>query len=298
MESNKEPSLWPLAILGIVVSYLTFRRTQNNQTTETTLPQVNAKVERYFTPREPMVVPHIPPSPTDYSDTNGRKDGTPPWKKRLEIAAAFIAFGLLIVNIFQMRATQKSADTADKTLKEMAFEKRAWIGPSSELVLDSSPSFTAARFEKQTILVNMTVKFSVTLQNLGLSPARRENDTFVLYPSEDSNIPPEDWRRQRPCAMSEQSSKNPIGVRAIFPGEKIALINRRAVAVIKARNILAVWIIGCITYQDAEGDQFHHTHILWTADLPSPPVPEVAFEEPRATWVPFTNFRMVDSAVD
>ncbi|HUC42235.1 MAG TPA: hypothetical protein VL913_00685 [Candidatus Micrarchaeaceae archaeon] len=57
------------------------------------------------------------PTPPKSGNANGGKHNTPFWEK----LAVLIALGLLIVNIFQMRATQKSANAA-KSSAEM--EKR------------------------------------------------------------------------------------------------------------------------------------------------------------------------------
>ena len=44
-----------------------------------------------------------------------RKDNTPRWKKYTQIAAVLIAFGLLILNFYQLRAPQEAATAATKS---------------------------------------------------------------------------------------------------------------------------------------------------------------------------------------
>src|SRR6266849_6650017 len=82
--------------------------------------------------------PELPPTPTQHYQPDRRKDITPPWKKRGEIAAITIAFGLLVVNIFALLAAKKAADTAknsavaakqaaDTAANQLELSQRPWI---------------------------------------------------------------------------------------------------------------------------------------------------------------------------
>jgi hypothetical protein len=77
----------------------------------------------------------VAPASRQQFQPDRRKDNTPHWKKRAEIAAMIIALGLLIVNIFQMSATQRAADSAEKSAKVADFALkitgRAYVGPES-----------------------------------------------------------------------------------------------------------------------------------------------------------------------
>jgi hypothetical protein len=64
-------------------------------------------------PRQSAIVANVPPSPTESNEASQRHEHvTPGWKIAIEFAAIAVAFGLLVANIFQTRATQKAADSA------------------------------------------------------------------------------------------------------------------------------------------------------------------------------------------
>jgi hypothetical protein len=80
---------------------------------EPVAPADAAEIKNPPTEGPPLVVSHIPPSPPDPPlSPNASQDNTPPWKKKLEIAAVIVAAGLLIINIFQLLATMDAADAA------------------------------------------------------------------------------------------------------------------------------------------------------------------------------------------
>ena len=119
MEPGKESaspsrsSLWPLALLGILVSTLTLFTSKRNQPSESVHAQDTTKQKSASPPKEPAIISDIPISPSTNQDTKGSENGTPLWKKVLEYTAIFVALGLLVVNIFQMRATKKAAKAAE-----------------------------------------------------------------------------------------------------------------------------------------------------------------------------------------
>jgi hypothetical protein len=84
---------------------------------ESVSPQNATKEQRNRRNIEPAIVAQIAPTLVNQEYPNRRKEDTPRWKKWAEIAAVLIAFGLLVVNIFQMRATQKASETAANTLR-------------------------------------------------------------------------------------------------------------------------------------------------------------------------------------
>jgi hypothetical protein len=68
-------------------------------------------------PREPSIA-GVPPPPTQPTDPNrGDRRRTPWWKKVLDFAPPLITFGLLLVNIYQMRATKEAANAAESAAR-------------------------------------------------------------------------------------------------------------------------------------------------------------------------------------
>jgi hypothetical protein len=172
-------------------------------------------------------------------------------------------------------------------------QQRAWVGPSGEFRMIRPPRFEAYKLKK--LMPMVTVEFSVDLKNWGASPATSEDDAFLLFVHENGGSPLESFRTMS-CKINEQTLTNVFGHRAIFPGQPVSITNKTS-AVVTFSEITAVSIVGCITYRDVR-NQLHHTKLWWTAVLPTRPKQELAIIEPRTTWVPFTKFRLVDSAVD
>lgn len=89
----------------------------NKNSSESVRPENSTTNENQNVPTNPSLSTNTAPTPPNFDNADGGKHGTPFWEK----LAVLIALGLLIVNIFQMRATQKSANAA-KSSAEM--EKR------------------------------------------------------------------------------------------------------------------------------------------------------------------------------
>jgi hypothetical protein len=85
----------------------------------------------HFEPKS-SVIPNIPPPQVDQTHAERCKDNTPPWKRRVEIAALFTAIGLLGVNTYQSCSTHKAADAArganDAARDALVRSQRPWLG--------------------------------------------------------------------------------------------------------------------------------------------------------------------------
>src|ERR1700733_12078478 len=94
LEPERAPStvahsnLWSWAFLGFLIAVLPFATSKRNSERKTPAPSITT-------------------TPANLLDVE-RKHRTPLWEK----LAVFIALALLIVNIFQTRATQKSANAS------------------------------------------------------------------------------------------------------------------------------------------------------------------------------------------
>jgi hypothetical protein len=98
LESDKHPSLWPLALLGTLLFALVPSKRKDYG--KTVSPHDNPSPRTNLTPGEQPVISEIPPAPSECRYPDGRRDDTPSWKKRTEIAMAVGTVGLLIINIF------------------------------------------------------------------------------------------------------------------------------------------------------------------------------------------------------
>jgi hypothetical protein len=169
LESDKQISLWPVALLGTLLFALL--PSKRNPSGEPVHPQDSTEVKRNLAPRQSVIITNIPPAPPQSHIPKWGKDETPPWKKGAEIAAVAIALGLLIVNIFQMRSTQKSADSADRTMKVAYRPRLLLIGIDPRV--KSSPAGIEPALDQQRLTVQ------IILPNTGPFSAR--NVRFFRY---------------------------------------------------------------------------------------------------------------------
>src|SRR5208283_756059 len=131
--SDEPPGL--LKILGAVFSgvlfgvFLSKFKTPTKDDDETVHPKDSSRPETTLSPSQVAITPQIPPSPTQHRYPDRRKDNTPPWRKRAEIAAIVIAFGLLIVNCVVSYASWKTARVAEQQTQNLWTEQQphVWV---------------------------------------------------------------------------------------------------------------------------------------------------------------------------
>jgi hypothetical protein len=107
-------SLWPLALLGILVSALSLFTSKRNQWSESVSPQDTAAAKSGDSLAQAPIIPNTEPTPTNKKGTDRRKESTPLWKKLIEVGALLVAIGLLIVNICQLRANREALYTVQR----------------------------------------------------------------------------------------------------------------------------------------------------------------------------------------
>jgi len=115
-------------------------------------------------PGQHPIVPEVPPSPSNLDQpAQANQNPTPAWEIALGVCGAVIAFGLLIVNLFQTRATQRAADAAtdaariardarddgdissDQTLRELRRQSRALLRSAETAKQSAGAAKSAAR---------------------------------------------------------------------------------------------------------------------------------------------------------
>jgi hypothetical protein len=118
--SSSQNSPEPRGLLYILLSAFAFLtgwslaqlRTPNDDGSETIHPQHGTAPKDRLSRFDSMTAAQTPPTPTQPYQPDRRKDNTPPWKKRAEIAAIAVAIGLLAINIFLWRSTRDAAKAA------------------------------------------------------------------------------------------------------------------------------------------------------------------------------------------
>jgi len=114
-ESDSSRSLWPLTVLGIVVSILTLFTSKRNQFGEAIQPQDNTANTSAHRKEVRTIVANIVPPPPEQQETRTtcRPDQTPWWKTFGEGVAIFTGLALLILNFCQLRSNQRQLSDSE-----------------------------------------------------------------------------------------------------------------------------------------------------------------------------------------
>jgi hypothetical protein len=233
----------------------------SNNAGESVHPQDIPKPETGLAPARQTLIVKSPLDETK-SDTKSQK-GTPVW----EIAAVLIALGLLVVNIFQLRANKRAANAAksaaDTAHDTLIASNRPWM--NAEMHVIGPLAFNDA---------GANIPVSYKLINVGHSPAMKVWADVELYlplnPQRDTEV-----ERIRLCGETIKQSIN-MG-QTVFPGadttgEVTTAVNPEAIQKAGTYNKSSVnaSIIVCIAYQSTiEKDVWHTTGIvydLWKVD--------------------------------
>jgi len=223
--------------------------------------------------------------------------------------------------------------------KEMQSARRPWLGMSERLTIKGPPSLAFTEMPsmfsggQSTRAISVAFDVSGTLKNFGISPARREYDTFeLIYLGSILNI-----FREEDCVRAENVSRGKssgdavvqgtsIGspARAIFPSVELPVEKKLTTPIAMNPDFLRpipdnpllvgpsenqaqtkwtdriptkIWIVGCIAYQDTFGEM-HHTKVLYQSSISDNPLKIAEDADPSKTRIPFTDFVMEDSESD
>jgi hypothetical protein len=124
--------------------------TENDR--ESVHPKNNPRSETTLGSSQIPVTTQVPPTPSQHYQPDRRKDNTPPWKKKAEIAAVSIAGGLLLINIFVIigswRAANAAKEAADWTKRQTQFlfeeqRPRVWVKMLDNIQVEVGKPITA-----------------------------------------------------------------------------------------------------------------------------------------------------------
>ncbi len=216
MEPEREPlphsSLWPLAVLvgAVLFALLPSKR---NQPGESVHPKNSTDEKRNLNTGESAIGVTIPPSPPLKGSSTASKNDIPPWKKRAEIAAVLIALGLLIVDIFQMRATQRAVD---KSREANELNREALYSVQRAFITTIKPTVEPAEY----VVVNgvprksplKLIEITHHWENVGNTPAIGIV-TAVGKVEQAEEITEEQFRTG---AVDKSSAKSALGPKAIL----------------------------------------------------------------------------------
>jgi hypothetical protein len=246
---------------------------KRNQLREPIHPQDNTGQAGNTGRRNALIIPQVVPAPPEKpkTKTTCRPDQTPWWKTLGEGIALFGGIGLLVVNICQMRATQKAADAAHDTLR-IAY--RPWVNAESAdlegIVFPPKDRFFAK------------VKF--TLKNTGTSVATDGIATAEVVPDRTDAMLN---HAQKVCAWLEPS-KAPIekNIQPRATGFVLAPGNVTPYSVGMGSDEISAYqandgkffVFGCVIYRDQFKDGWHHTRFCFQPSGPITNPKTISFE--------------------
>lgn len=121
MEPKKEASLPArnslslTVLLGILISFvgaLSFWTLKANPPSQPVDPEDSPSDKNENSPADTAFITQVRPAPAQYDSDNRSHDHVPLLRNVIRYTTLLTGFGLLIVNIYQMRATQKAANAA------------------------------------------------------------------------------------------------------------------------------------------------------------------------------------------
>ena len=278
-----------LGILAFVIGawFLSKMHTPNDETGEPVQPQ-DAPAQETPTAQTAagrVLVVQSPGNPSNPKDS--RKHKTPWWEQ----AAVVIAFGLLIVNYCQMRATKKSADTAYDAL---VVSERPWVSVGN-ITFDPQSYRVIMRPDGKYIA---QASVSLKVENFGKSPAIKtviDAPQLLLFNGPGKHFPI-GW--DSPCGGNQGESFNETNAQIahiIFPGAGGGItVDEPSLSTEPTTVVNGVWIKVCITYRDTIGKDIHHTRLLYqsTWSAGAHPIP---ISGSKSTYVPISGFELIDA---
>jgi hypothetical protein len=162
VDPETKPSLWPLALLlGLLVSALSLFTSKRNQSGKSVHPQDSTGNKDGEAKKPAALTANIVPTPPNSGNADGGKHNTPLWEKLAVVAA----FGLLLVNICQMRSTQKAAIAAETA--NVNAQKALTISEQAHVTIGRPDGVVA-----DIVMSKDTAGIIVYFQNNGHLPAK------------------------------------------------------------------------------------------------------------------------------
>lgn len=278
-----------------VVSLFPQVRTPNKDAAETVHPQHTPapEAQRSEGGSTPLV---INPITNPQNAENNRQHNTPRWEK----AAVLIAFGLLVVNFFQMRSTEKAAEAA-KSAADIAKKQLGMLRPW--IVSEFAP--TGLTFNEGGGFLGL----NITVTNTGNSVAKSISAWTELWFNTGTLL----WEEKRYCEIPkspENNPKNPIfkGGSDLFPGQHYTFSQPAAApretiekaltsGDFKDERKVVIYVVTCIDYKSTLDDEHHQTRRYFLLIQPDPVRNAMkGVFDPHGTYAP-NQFSMIPAGV-
>lgn len=295
--SHSQSSWWPLALLGTALVLLSLRKspvaTNGGQPIH---PQDSTGSKNPDISRQATLIANPAPTPPNPGNANGDKHKTPLWEK----LAVGIALGLLVVNFFQMRATQdavrKASEGNEISRQSLTASQRPWVS-FSDVTFSNPPKFIAPPIPNAPIQMELTI--TSTLRNVGLSAATKVNPIFYVTPVDQVGLPPVIIP---PCEAPSKGSRTENNEPTIFlmPQDKIPHTETTATNPERGglfKTIRKIWVEACVTYQDSSGN-FYRTKLLYDSFSRDDAQEIVAVPGHGLTYKPIQGWNLWSADVD
>lgn len=265
-QNSPEPSgllriLWA-AFSGVLFGvFLSKLKPPAKGSSESIHPQNNSDPEKSLSPRTPLPIPPVPPTPTEHYQPDRRKDNTPKWKVWTEIAAVGIAGALLVANIFVTVGTWKAAiaakSAAETAAKQLELTDRPWV--TVDMFINSPLISTDNGVQMDFVFVP---------KNIGHSPAQNVSINPHLVPIFIGEDVREMQKRICESAVQDQSVNFKY---VLFPNEPYSepMGLSMSVEAINAHwgklpaglhpDPIPITILGCVDYTYETSQRHHQT---------------------------------------
>lgn len=159
-------------------------------------------------------------------------------------------------------------------------QNRPWVGPSAAIEFPKQPTFQVftTRTPRYTSIELDTV---VKIKNFGISPAFKSATGIEIKLADGDKLTAPQNEMKSACSFADGDGET--GGSTIFPNGEITQSFEQVFGKpIELTKIRRVWVLACVSYQDAASNKLRHTKV-WIVSfmIPNNAVPLVVRHEPR-----------------
>lgn len=285
--SPSQSVIWPLAVLGLVAFSLLFSARRGSQATpqnETLSPESSSLHEDDSLPNHTMGILSVPPTIPDDIAAERTLYHAPRWLKLIEIGVLLAAIGLLIVNIFEIRAARNALEAAkqanDLARDTLTKSNRAWMGIDGPLSILRPVVITHPKLnEAEPAQTQIQIAGSFVMRNFGRDPAVYVGVHADILTSQDATNAGQyakDFREaaRASCVTADLESTSVVAGEqgrgpTVLPGNQKIFSDYPFNSISAGqRTDVPLTIVGCISYRDQLKKIVHHTGFCFTSDVP------------------------------
>jgi hypothetical protein len=184
-----------------------------------------------------------------------------------------------------------SMRTANKIAHDsLVVSQRPWVSITN-VAIENMPRF-AARANGQ---VEISLDFSGTLKNVGLSAATKSQVEWTIVPVDKPGFPKEPM----PCPTPIRNNRVEFGADAIFlmPHDEIPSKSTPSIVDTRIKTIWSIWAQACIPYQDIFGNAYQ-TKLIYHSITRDDSIPILAVQGRDLTYKPIIGWNLWSTGVE